>query len=86
MTMDIDQGFLQAVADSKTLSSKPSTETLLKLYSFYKQATEGDINAPEPGAFDFVAKAKYEAWASLKGKSKDEAKKEYIDLIHKLKE
>jgi len=86
MTMDIDQGFEQAVADSKTLSSKPSTETLLKLYSLYKQATEGDINAPEPAAFDFVAKAKYEAWGSLKGKSKDEAKKEYIDLIHKLKE
>jgi diazepam-binding inhibitor (GABA receptor modulating acyl-CoA-binding protein) len=86
MTMDIDQGFEQAVADSKALSSKPSTETLLKLYSLYKQATEGDINVPEPGAFDFVAKAKYEAWSSLKGKSKNDAKKEYIDLIHKLKE
>ena len=86
MTMDIEQGFEQAVADSKTLSSKPSTETLLNLYALYKQATEGDINAPEPGAFDFVSKAKYESWASLKGKPKDEAKKEYIDLIHKLKE
>lgn len=86
MTMDIDQGFEQAVADSKTLSSKPSTETLLKLYSLYKQATEGDLNIPEPGAFDFVAKAKYESWMSLKGKSKDEAKKDYIDLINKLKE
>jgi diazepam-binding inhibitor (GABA receptor modulator, acyl-CoA-binding protein) len=86
MTMDIDQGFEQAVADSKSLSEKPSTETLLKLYSLYKQATEGDLNIEPPGAFDFVAKAKYEAWSSLKGKSKDEAKKEYIDLIHKLKE
>lgn len=86
MTMDIDQGFEQAVADSKSLSEKPSTETLLKLYSLYKQATEGDVNVEAPGAFDFVAKAKYEAWSSLKGKSKDEAKKEYIDLIEKLKE
>ncbi len=85
MTMDIDQGFQQAIADSRSLSLKPSTDTLLNLYSLYKQATEGDINAPEPGAFDFVAKAKYEAWASLQGKSKDEAKKEYIDLIQKLK-
>lgn len=86
MTLDIDKGFEQAVADSKTLSQKPSTETLLKLYSLYKQATEGDVNVEAPGAFDFVAKAKYEAWTSLKGKTKDEAKKEYIDLIHKLKE
>ena len=86
MTMDIDQGFEQAVAESKSLSQKPSTETLLKLYSLYKQATEGDVNIDPPGAFDFVAKAKFEAWTSLRGKSKDEAKKEYIDLIHKLKE
>jgi len=85
MTMDIEQGFEQAVADSKTLSSKPSTETLLKLYSLYKQATEGDINVPEPGAFDFVGKAKYEAWTALKGRTKDEAKKEYIELVNKLK-
>jgi diazepam-binding inhibitor (GABA receptor modulator, acyl-CoA-binding protein) len=86
MTMDIDQGFEQAVADSKTLPEKPSTETLLKLYSLYKQATEGDVNIEAPGAFDFVAKAKFEAWSALKGKSKEEAKKEYIDLIEKLKE
>ena len=86
MTIDIDQGFEQAVADSKSLSEKPSTETLLKLYSLYKQATEGDVNTEPPGAFDFVAKAKYESWTSLKGKTKDEAKKEYIDLINKLKE
>ena len=84
--MDIDQGFEQAIADSKSLSEKPSTETLLKLYSLYKQATEGDVNTEPPGAFDFVAKAKYEAWSSMKGKPKDEAKKEYIELIHKLKE
>jgi diazepam-binding inhibitor (GABA receptor modulator, acyl-CoA-binding protein) len=86
MTMDIDQGFEQAVADSKSLSEKPSTDTLLNLYSLYKQATEGDVNVDPPGAFDFVAKAKFEAWSSLKGKSKDEAKKEYIELINKLKE
>jgi diazepam-binding inhibitor (GABA receptor modulator, acyl-CoA-binding protein) len=86
MTMDIDQGFEQAVEESKSLSQKPSTETLLKLYSLYKQATEGDVNVEPPGAFDFVAKAKYEAWTSMKGKSKDEAKKEYIELINKLKE
>lgn len=85
MTMDIDQGFEQAVADSKSLSAKPSTDTLLNLYSLYKQATEGDVNVEPPGAFDFVAKAKFEAWSSLKGKPKDEAKKEYIDLINKLK-
>jgi acyl-CoA-binding protein len=84
--MDIELEFEQAIADSKSLSQKPSTDTLLKLYSLYKQATVGDLNTEAPAAFDFVAKAKYDAWASLKGKSQDEAKKEYIELIGKLKE
>ncbi len=83
--MDLMQQFEQAVADSKSLSERPSNETLLMLYSLYKQATEGDVNGETPGMFDFVAKAKYEAWSSLKGKSQDEARKEYINLVQKLK-
>ena len=85
MTMDIELEFEQAVEESKSLPEKPSTESLLKLYSLYKQATEGDIHIEAPGAFDFVAKAKYDAWASLKGKSRNEAKKEYVELVNKLK-
>lgn len=76
----------QAVEESKNLSEKPSNETLLKLYSLYKQATEGDcIKEPPTNMFDFVAKAKYDAWISLKGLSKDEASKQYISLVNNLK-
>ena len=78
--------FGQAVADSKTLPSKPDNETLLKLYSLYKQATEGDVQGDGPdNMFDFVAKAKYEAWSSLKGKSKEAAMEEYVALVQQLK-
>lgn len=78
--------FEKAVAESKTLSEKPSNETLLKLYSLYKQATEGDVNTEAPAnPFDFVNKAKYEAWSGLKGKSKDEAMNEYVNLVNSLK-
>ena len=83
--MDLTQQFEQAVADSKNLSERPSNETLLQLYSLYKQATEGDVNGDAPNMFDFVAKAKYEAWSSLQGKSKEDAQQEYIDLVQKLK-
>ena len=84
--MELRQQFDQAVSESKTLSDRPSQGTLLQLYSLYKQASEGDINIDPPGnPFDFVAKAKYEAWQSLKGKSRDEAMWEYIDLVTKLK-
>jgi diazepam-binding inhibitor (GABA receptor modulator, acyl-CoA-binding protein) len=83
--MDTNTLFTQAVAESKDLPDRPSNETLLQLYSFYKQATEGDANGEAPNMFDFVAKAKYEAWSSLKGKTKEAAMQEYIELIHKLK-
>ncbi|HLP38022.1 acyl-CoA-binding protein [Lacibacter sp.] len=84
--MDLHQQFEQAVADSKELSEKPSNDTLLQLYSLYKQASEGDVNVEAPSnPFDFVAKAKYEAWDALKGKSKEAAMQEYIELVSKLK-
>ena len=84
--MDLKQQFEIATAESKELPEKPSNETLLQLYSLYKQATEGDVNTEPPAnPFDFVAKAKYEAWSALKGKSMENAMGEYIDLITKLK-
>jgi diazepam-binding inhibitor (GABA receptor modulator, acyl-CoA-binding protein) len=83
--MELKPLFDQAVADSKSLSDRPSNETLLQLYSLFKQATEGDANGEAPNMFDFVAKAKYEAWSSLKGKSTEAAMQEYINLVNKLK-
>jgi diazepam-binding inhibitor (GABA receptor modulator, acyl-CoA-binding protein) len=84
--MDIKDQFETAVRESKTLAEKPGNETLLKLYSLYKQATEGD-NPGEPPSnpFDFVAKAKYEAWTELSGKTKEQAMQEYVDLVKNLK-
>lgn len=38
--MDLKEQFEKAIAESKTLSEKPSNDTLLQLYSLYKQASE----------------------------------------------
>lgn len=84
--MELKEQFEIAVADSKLLPSKPDNETLLQLYSLYKQGTEGDVNVEPPSnMFDFVGKAKYNAWEALKGKTKDDAMNEYIALVTKLK-
>ena len=84
--MDLKELFTQAVADSKTLSEKPDNDTLLKLYSLYKQGTEGDVNTDPPAnTFDFVNKAKYNAWSELKGLTKESAMQQYIDLVTRLK-
>lgn len=84
--MELQQQFEEAVANSKTLAEKPSNDILLQLYSLYKQATTGDVDTDPPSnPFDFVNKAKYDAWVALKGKSKEGAMQEYIDLVNKLK-
>lgn len=84
--MDLKEQFEQAVTESKNLSKRPGNDELLQLYSLYKQATEGDVNSEPPSnPFDFVAKAKYEAWAGLKGKSSSDAMREYVQTISKLK-
>ena len=81
---DLKKQFEQAVAESKTLPEKPDNMTLLKIYSLYKQATEGDVEGKRPGFTDMVARAKYDAWAAQKGKAGDAAMQEYIDLIESL--
>lgn len=84
--MDLKTLFEQAAEESKLLSDRPSNDTLLQLYSLYKQATEGDVNVDPPAnPFDFVSKAKYEAWSGLKGKTKEAAMQDYIALVGKLK-
>ncbi|MCW5665757.1 MAG: acyl-CoA-binding protein [Piscinibacter sp.] len=83
---DLKKRFEQAVADSKKLPEKPDNMTLLKIYSLFKQATEGDVQGKRPGFTDMVGRAKWDAWALVKGKSADESMQEYIDLIESLKE
>ena len=77
--------FEAAVAASKQLPEKPDNMTLLKIYSLYKQASEGDVEGKRPGFTDMVGRAKYDAWASVKGQSSDEAMQAYVDLIESLK-
>ena len=68
---DLQQQFENAVHESKHLPERPSNDVLLQIYALYKQAVEGDINIDPPAnSFDFIGKAKYEAWEGLKGKSK----------------
>ncbi|EON91813.1 acyl-coA-binding protein, ACBP [Marinobacter lipolyticus SM19] len=63
----------------------PSNEMKLEFYALYKQATEGDASGKRPGMMDFVGRAKYDAWAELKGTSSDEAMQKYIDKLNALK-
>jgi acyl-CoA-binding protein len=81
---DLTAAFDQAVLDSKNLSERPDNATLLKLYALFKQGSAGDNTETKPGFGDMVARAKWDAWSKLKGRSQDEAMQQYIDLIAEL--
>lgn len=85
MSDDLKSKFETAAADVQQLPSKPDNNTLLQLYSHFKQASVGDVTGKRPGMMDFAGRAKHDAWAKLKGTASDAAMQAYIDLVERLK-
>lgn len=83
---DLQEKFEAAVAQSKNLPERPDNNTLLKLYALYKQGTSGGAQGERPGMTDFIGRAKYDAWSALAGTSREEAMRQYVDLIDALKD
>ena len=81
---ELQAAFDQAMADSKNLAERPDNATLLKIYALYKQGSSGDNLEKKPGFGDMVARAKWDAWSSLKGTTQQAAMQQYIDLIQEL--
>ncbi len=83
--MDSLQTQFESAAQAATnLPNRPDNETMLKLYALYKQAVTGDAGGSRPGMFDIVGRAKYDAWAALKGMPPDAARQAYVDLVASL--
>ena len=49
---DLQQQFEVAQKAAKKLRAKPDNDTLLELYSYFKQATEGEVGDDRPGTPD----------------------------------
>ena len=81
---DLKAEFEQAQVDVKKLTERPSNDDMLALYANYKQATDGDVSGKRPGMLDMVGRAKYDAWAKLKGTDSDTAMQAYIDKVREL--
>lgn len=81
---DLEKRFAAAQKAAKSLRDRPDNDTLLELYSYFKQASDGDAAVERPGAFDFVARAKYDAWAARKGMKRDVAMRGYAKLVEHL--
>lgn len=60
---------------------QPSNELKLTFYGLYKQATVGPCVEPRPSIFNYVNRAKWDAWDKYRSMSKQEAMVAYIDEI-----
>ncbi|WP_022975653.1 acyl-CoA-binding protein [Nevskia ramosa] len=78
---DLKAAFAQAQIDVKTLTKRPSNEDLLTLYALFKQGSSGDASGDRPGMLDMVNRAKYDAWAKLKGTKTDAAMTQYVAKV-----
>ena len=81
---DLKKKFDAAAAAVLKAKKDPGNDLKLKLSANFKQATEGDVTGDKPGFTDFVNRAKYEAWAKLKGTPADKAMQDYIKLVERV--
>ena len=81
---DVKKQFEKAAKDVTKAKTVPGNDMKLRLYAHYKQGSEGDVTGDKPGFTDFVGRAKYDAWAKIKGMSQDDAMKAYVKLVDRV--
>lgn len=81
---DVKKQFEKAAKDVTKAKKDPGNDMKLRLYAHFKQGSEGDVGGDKPGFTDFVGRAKYDAWAKLKGTSKDDAMAAYVKLVERV--
>ena len=79
---DLKQRFAEAQVRIKPVTGL-GNDVMLDMYALYKQATSGDVSGARPGMLDLRGRAKYDAWAKVKGTSTDDAMTKYIALVAK---
>eukprot|EP00927_Polykrikos_kofoidii_P057388 TRINITY_DN5150_c0_g1_i1.p1 TRINITY_DN5150_c0_g1~~TRINITY_DN5150_c0_g1_i1.p1 ORF type:complete len:965 (-),score=127.01 TRINITY_DN5150_c0_g1_i1:167-2821(-) len=82
----LDAGFLAAQDDVVMLLTDETPDQVKHaIYAFYKQATVGNVQGEEPEFWRGRERDRWNAWASVRGMSSDEAKIEYIRTAQSLK-
>ncbi|KAG0604234.1 hypothetical protein M758_10G155400 [Ceratodon purpureus] len=82
----LEEEFQKAVQEAKDIPDSIDHMDKLTLYGLFKTATVGKCNIEDPGMLNITANAKYRAWKLFEGKTKDEAKAEYITKITQIRE
>ncbi|GFE55293.1 hypothetical protein BaOVIS_026970 [Babesia ovis] len=69
---------------SNTKNMNASNDDKLSFYKYFKQATVGDCNKPQPGMLQVQEGYKWDAWNGVRGMAKDAAKEAYVQLLDKV--
>ncbi|MFV8345278.1 acyl-CoA-binding protein [Flavobacterium sp. ZB4P13] len=82
---DLDTRFLEAVeiASEMTQASLPQ-DVQLRLYAFYKQATFGTLDLKQTSSYHLRDAFKTNAWMQISHLTPEQAKEQYIEMIHLL--
>lgn len=78
----LNEEFANATERLQLIHSALSTDILLDLYAYYKQATAGVCNIGKPNIFNAQGRAKWEAWKSLGNMPIAEAKSKYVEKLY----
>lgn len=87
VTEEVQEEFEAAVAyvlTSGEVRGSSNTTLQLELYGFYKQATEGPCEAPQPSALDPRGQAKWHAWNNKRHIGAAEAMECYVTVLKHL--
>ena len=87
VTEEVQEEFEAAVAyvlTSGEVRGSSNTTLQLELYGFYKQATEGPCEAPQPSALDPRGQAKWHAWNNKRHVGAGEAMECYVTVLKHL--
>ena len=85
---ELKKKFDTAVEEVRTAgdwSKAISDDRRLLCYAFFKQVNAGDVTGTQPWAVQFEARSKWDAWNKIKGTSRSDAMKGYVNEWEKQK-
>lgn len=81
---DLDIEFEEAFENASNMTEQLPQDVMLRIYAYYKQATQGTVHANRMGSVDLRDAFKTNAWMQISHLSSDEAKRLYIETINSL--
>ena len=80
----IDEQFDEYIIIYRGLINKISDHNSIKIYAYFKQAREGNVNFERPSILNTYLLNRWKAWKKLEYMSSENAKKCYIKLIKEI--